>query len=714
MKNFKKTAAIATVMAMTFSLGQVYADTAAPVASTQLSEYMMPSLGKVNISSSASFELMNVQELEQTTDKIVSFTLRLSNKSTQRAIDFKDYWIRVKSKSGSNFTVNQVSANKEKEKVAAESYQDFRFYAKVNKTTTLSDLQFALIAWDFTASDFERELGTLSLPSTYKPSVPVNHSFKVISDKTNFHSLIKRVATGKNDKKYLPSITIVMQNAGTQAATGLNFQFQLRSKSGLFYPLKSTVTDTTVFNPLEKKELLLSGVIPVEAGGDGWKLVLTQTITNDKGSVTVPLASYDLPATTAEDVSIGSEQTFSTEDGTYTAIMTSLTRVPWDDEDILISNVSIQNKGTSPMPVPSIEGTFELDDVVDEKADMVQFDKVLTIAPNTEVNVQFYSKIPYTYTFDKIALTLKEKSAEGEPATDLLNFHHTAELMTLPSVAVGSTHAIEGVGKRASVKVRQADTFTSPSAKLVTATIDATNLEKRYTETGSYVGQFKTPDGSVYPATIVKPVTEVAPNGKALLSFQASVPLNVDATQLQLLFGEAVETTTTPANGDPTTTTSAYVNAVELGLPKQNTAPKDNFKELDVYPYKISFEKFGTQINFTENKVELDFNYTLERDFMVEAETKDRRIVIEIEDLETSFKLTHELKLDNGSTSTEEEKAGMLELGTHSMELTKVDEDIKYELENLENYRLNIYDQIKPGYKKLIATKEIRWFTISQ
>ncbi|TLS50554.1 hypothetical protein FE782_19515 [Paenibacillus antri] len=714
----KKAVALATVMALAVSLGQVHATESTPTGAAQTTPYTAPSLGKVNISNTANFEVFNVQELEQTTNKIVSFTLRLTNKSTQGSINFNDYWVRLKSKGGTSFTVSLVSENKDQQNVAAGTHQDYRFYAIVNKTTKLSDLQFNLIAWDFSQSNFERLLGTINVPATYTKSVPVNRSYTVVSDKGSFNTSVKRVATGKNDKSYLPNVTIIMENAGAQAITGMNLQFQLRSKSGLFYPLKSTVTEATVFNPLEKKELTLTGVVPVEAGGDGWQLVLTQTVTSDKGSVTFPLASYDLPATTAEDVSIGSEQTFSTEKGTYTAVLTNLTRVPWEDQDLLVSNVSIKNKGTTPLPVPNLTGSYKLDEVIDSDAELVQFDKVLTIAPGSEMNVQFVSKVPYTYSFQKIALALEEKAGEGTEATttELIRFHHSSELMSIPSVAFGKQHTVEAIGKRAAVTVRTTDTFGSSSAKLVNAVVDITNLEKRYTPTGTFVGQFQTVDGAVYPATIVKPDTKVAPNGKALVSFQASIPNQVDLKGLKLLLGEAVETTTQPTNGETGTVTSAYVNPVLLDLPKEITEPKKDTKEINVYPYKISFERFGTQVNFIENKVQLEFNYTLERDFTVEANTTDRKIIVEIQDPKTKFGLTYELKLDDGKAKADNDgtpTTDMLMLGTHSMELTKIDEDFMFKLDNLQNYTLNIYDQVKPGYKKLIATKSIRWFTIS-
>lgn len=711
--NRNKAVALATIMALTVSLGQVQAAENTSTAAAQ-TQYISPAIGKVNISSTADFELLNVQELEQTTDKIVSFTLRLNNKGNQGSIDFKDYWLRLQTKGGSRHAINLVNENKEQNVVPNGSYQDYRFYAKVSKTTKLSDLQFSIIAWDFSQANFERLLGTINIPSTYQKSVPQNKSYTVISDKTTFNTSIKRIAAGKNDKNYLPSLTVVMENAGAQAVTGLNFQFQLRSQTGLLYPLKSTVTETTVFNPLEKKELYLTGVVPVEAGGEGWQLVLTQSVTTDKGTVTIPLASYDLPDTKAEDVSIGSEQTFSTEDGTYTAVMTTLTRVPWEDQDILVSNISLKNNGNTPLPVPQVLGKYELDEVVNFEAEVVQFDKVLTIAPGSQIDIQFLSKIPYTYAFDKIALALEEKVGEN-PATELLRFRHSSDYLSIPTYGSRQSHTIEGVGKRASVTVRNKDTFSNSSGKLVNAMVDVTNLEKRYTKPGSLLGQFQTSDGAVFPATAVQTDSMIAPNGKLLILFQANLPQNVDTKSLKLLLGEAVETTKSGTNGTSETSITAYVNPVVFELPAENTTPKTETKQLDIYPYTVSFERFGTQVDFSRDSIDLEFNYTLERDSMVEADTKDRRIIIEIEDPNTGYSITHELKLDDGNVELQnaEFPNDTLRLGTHSKKLSKIDSDFKYKTQSLQTYNLNVYDQIKPGYKKLIATREIRWFGIS-
>src|SRR5690606_10880125 len=142
---------------------------------------------------------------------------------------------------------------------------------------------FNIIQWDFSQPNFERVLGTISVPATYNRVVPEHQSYTVIADKTSVKTHVKRTSTGKNDKNYLPNITVVMENTGSQAISGFNFQYQLRTKDGFYYPLKSTISESTVFNPLEKKEFSLTGVIPVEATADDWQLVLTQTITGETG-----------------------------------------------------------------------------------------------------------------------------------------------------------------------------------------------------------------------------------------------------------------------------------------------------------------------------------------------------------------------------------------------------------------------------------------------
>lgn len=717
MKEYRnKAIALATAVALTVSISPVYAaEQPSSAAAAQEKLFATPSLGKVKISNSAHFELLNVQEFEQTTDKIISFTLRLNNNGNQKSLNFMDYWVRVKSKGGSSHPVKFISEDKEKDVVAAGSYQDYRFYTKVNKSTKLSDLQFSFIEWDFSQPDFERELGTIRIPATYHPVVPEGNAYVVTSDRASFKTSIKRIAVGRNDKNYLPTLTVVMENSGNQAVTGLNVQFQIRSQNGLYYPLKSNVTENTIFNPLEKKEVTLSGQIPLEAGNEGWELVMIQTIPMEAGSMNIPLASFEVPKKHAEEVSVGTEQIFSTEDGTYTAVLSSLTRVPWEDDDILVANVTLKNKGTRPLPLPKISGKFELDEVVDYEADLVQLDKVLTIAPGSEIEVQFIGKIPYTYTFDKVTLVLQENLDENQTA-ELLEFNHSSELMSIPTVAVGEQHFIEAVGKRASVEVRKVDTYEGTTTKIINAMVDVTNLEKRYAQTGSLVAQFQLEDGSVYPAEIVKPDANIAPQGKAIIAFQASVPAHMNTDNIKLLLGEAVETSAPQPSNDPTTpVVSAYVNPVLMDLPAEVKEPKTDTREIDFYPYKVTFEKIGTEVNFMSNLVILSFDYTLERDSMVEANVEDRRLILEIEDPKSKFTLTYEFKLDDGKVEpvNGEFPKDTLQLGSHDMEVTKVDEKFMLELQSLQTFNFNVYEQVKPGHKKLLATREIRWFTVS-
>lgn len=719
----KRAVAIAAAMALTVSISPVHADTQTNTQAeikqeNQMQDYKKPVIGKVNISNGAYFELHNVQELEQTTDKIVSFTVRFNNQANKNTLDFMDYWVRLKTKSGNSFTVTLISDSKDKDTIPAGSYQDYQFYAKVSKSTALSDLQFQFIQWDFSQSSFERALGTVSMTQQYKASVPENRSYAVISDNLNFATHIERTLVGKNDKNYLPSITFVMQNKGNQALKGLNLQFHIRTANGLFYPLKSSISDTTEFNPLEEKKLLLTGTIPVGAGEEGWDLVLTQAVTKDSGTVQVPLASYDLPASQGTEVSIGAEQSFSTEDGTYNAQLTSITRVPWEDEDILISDVVLKNTGTTSLPIPPIQGRYKLDEAVTMNAELIQFDNVLAIAPGKEITVQFLSKIPYTYEFQKIELFIDEKVDENTTASELVRFQHSSELNELPTVKLKNAYTVKSIGKQAELIAKKVDTYTSGSTKLVSAVVDATNLEKRYTQTGNFVAQFRTLDGAVYPATVVKPAKDIAPKGKAMLSFQTNVPAGVNTDQLQLLLGEAVQTTSgssSTQNGtDGNTTTTAYVNAAVFELPKELAEPKADFKELDIYPYTLSLSKIGTQIDFDSNQLKIEFNYLLERDALVEADLKDRRVIVELEDRKTGYKVSHELKLEDSSTTEGPLTEDTLEIGEHKIELRSSEGDLRYELGDLINYKLNVYEQVKTGYKKLIATKELRWFVYNE
>jgi hypothetical protein len=692
------------------TLTPVWADSSTEVSSSEgvsvETVIQSASIGRANIGNGSYMELKDVSVLPGDDGNTAAFTLTLYNGGTSD-LEFIDYWVRLHSKTGSQFNVNLLAKDKDKNRIPSKTSQDFRFYAKLNATTGLHDLQFKLIEWDFSIPSFERVVGQLNIPEDYSDVTPSDAKRIVAMASVPVKTHIQRSAISQNDEYYMPAIYLEMENTGTSSVKLPDLQFYIYTKTGLIYPLQTAAfaKDTSI-QPLVRKEGVLTGSIPREVDPEGWQLVITQGAagTGSTGDLTLPLAFFELPDSAAEDVSIGNDYSFSNKSGTYTARLTSLQRLPWEDQDILTASVTISNKGSKTLPIPELKAYMMLDEAVKVEANAIRTDKVIGILPGREMTLQIAGKIPYTYEFQGIKLYLQEKDADK--SVDLLTFHHNKELMNLAVIPVNGAREYKDIGMQSAYTVRNVYTFADANADLFAIQMDIENREKRFVDLRKQVAQFKTEDGAVFPAKVSEVKAKVTPGGKAMLFMSAVLPKGTKTEGIQLLLGDEVTIPATVQN--ESAKQDGYVNAAAFQLPAEQTEPKDSFKELDFYPYTISFSRFGTQADFGNNSVSLDFEYELIRNPLVEANMTDHKIVLEIKDeLNDGKFITFSKAFDLDKVGDKEQ----LELGSHMLKISNFGSDPNiYSIREMKTYQMNIYYQYESGYKKLIASKEQDWF----
>jgi hypothetical protein len=691
------------------TVAPVWADSGTEVSSSEGASaenvIQSVSIGRANIGNGSYMELKDVSVLPGDDGNTAAFTLTLYNGGASD-LEFIDYWVRLQSKTGSQFNVNLLAKDKDKNRIPSKTSQDFRFYAKLNATTELHDLQFKLIEWDFSVSSFERVVGQLNIPEGYSDVTPSDAKRIVAMGGVPVKTHIQRSAVSQNDEYYMPAIYLEMENTGTSSVKLPDLQFYIYTKKGLIYPLQTAAfaKDTSI-QPLVRKEGVLTGSIPREVDPEGWQLVITQGAagTGATGDLNLPLAFFELPDSAAEDVSIGNDYSFSNKSGTYTARLTALHRLPWEDQDVLTASVTISNQGSKTLPIPELKAYMMLDEAVRVETNTIRTDKVIGILPGREMTIQIAGKIPYTYEFQAIKLYLQEKDADK--SIDLLTFHHNKELMNLAVIPANGARVYEDVGLKAAYKVRNVYTFSDTNADLFAIQMDIENREKRFVDLRKQVAQFKTEDGAVFPAKVSELKTKVTPGGKAMLFMWAVLPKGTKTEGIQLLLGDEVTIPTTDQN--ESTKQDGYVNAAAFQLPAEQTEPKAAFTELDIYPYTVSFSNFGTQADFGRNAVSLNVDYELIRNPLVEANMADHKIVLEIKDeLNNGKDITFSKVFDLDKADSQQQ----LKLGKNKLEIDFDPDPNIYSIESLKTYQMNIYYQFQNGYKKLIASKEQDWF----
>jgi hypothetical protein len=720
---FKRLAAQSMVVATLLSgatvpyaaVPQVYADDAGTAQETL---YEVPSIGTVYITGKSYIEIKDVVMSAGTDSNLVTFTLKLTN-GDAGDIPFIDYWVRLISSSDVKHTVKLANPeDEEKNIVPPGTSQEFKFMADVSSTVRLSDLTFRIIEWDFSSPDtnYERALGEVKVPADYSPVVPANAESIVKLAKTSVKTHIKKAAIGSNSENYLPNLLFELENVDTRSVKLPNLQFTLRTADGLLYPLQvSGLSGQAAIDPLMKKEITLSGKLPKAVNPDGWQLIVTETADggNNSGRA-MPVAIYEVPKPAEEQLATEKEQAFYGANGYYLAKLESVQRVPWEDEDLIAVSIVLKPNEDRPLPIPNLTGYLKLDDAVQVYAKVIRMDNVIALQPGKETRIQLLGRIPYTYEYSTLSVHLQEKSSSGggDPGevTDLVAFRLDSSLDSVPLVSAGEHYKIGGIGRSGDYTVHAFHRFTGNNTVVLTAQVAVENLEKRPNELSKLVAQFKSSDGTVYPASITEIKSKINPSGKALLFVWANVAKNKSEDITQLIVGEGVKD---DQFAQPTDQPDGYVNAVSFVLPKEKTEPQNTIKQIDLFPYTLSLSRVGASVEIGQGIVNISFDYKLEKDSTYETNPNDYKIMIEMEDnngLATLAK-TFSIEAQNQDGGGNGDNQTLL-LGEHTMKTSVNDSEFIYKTRFMDKYKLNIY-QLFQGQKKLIASKELDWFIYS-
>lgn len=672
----------------------------------------VPSVGSVWINDKSYFELKDARLSVGAENNTVTFTVKVVNGGTSDIL-FIDYWVRMLSSAGANFTINVMPQDKDKNVIPAGGTQEIKFYANVTSAIQLKDLQFKIIKWDFSSAEYQKTLGTLQIPENYTTVAPAGSKANIKISKTSLQGFIKRATISSNEENFLPSIILELQNTDIRSLKLPTMNYMIRTSDGLLYPLTASgVTNTTTIDPLMKKEITLTGKLPRSISDQNWELVITEnTTTGETTSVNTAFAEFKIPNPTEDTSSTEKEQSFSNESGTYVATLESIQRVPWEDDDLLSASIVLKSKESKPLSIPNLTGYIELDDSVKVEVKVIRTDNVIGLQPDKEVRVQLLGPIPYTYEYSKLTVHLQEsvKSGSGSTnatVTDLVTFKVDAGVDNVPLVKAGDRYTLGGVGRSGGYYVHALHKFSGKSSDLITTEVEIENLEKRSNELSKLVAHFKGEDGTVYPATITDIKTKISPSGKALVNIWANVAKSKSNEITELMIGEGV------TQGKYSTIAEkpdAYVNAVSFALPEEKPIVMDTIKNIDLFPYTLNLSRVGTSVN--KNVVKVNFEYDLEKNTQYEVNTEDYKLNLELEDADGKAKLDWtfnvEKEADGKTTGT-----NTLQLGKNKMEQTKTDEDFLYKVTTLKKYKLNLY-VVFQGQKRLISSKELDWFYFS-
>ncbi|MBP1962839.1 hypothetical protein [Paenibacillus aceris] len=676
---------------------------------------------RIQLGDNSYAEIKRLGFLSDLNGNIVTFSLNISNNGTE-SLSLFDYWVRLLGKNGDPHTAKMMPQDKERTKIAAGSSQEFSYYAILDEATSLHDLKFSFGKWDFSVDPFERKLGEIPVPDDFTQVTPAGHSQEVKMSGTVMDLALSSFRLGHNEKNSLPNVTLQLRNSGKNSITVPDYQFTVRTPEGYRYPLLAKELTDTVIHSQETKEVNLTGTVPASVSTEDWQLVITQYLPDLK--LNVPIADLEIPKETESGVKgTGEEVAFTDENGMYTARMSGMYRLPWEDEDILTADLSLMNKGSDSLPIPDMTGYFMLDGKVKVKAKVIIPAKVLGLPEGSSVGLQMAAKVPYTYQFTNLKLVLQEVTSDGK-TEDVLDFESQADMLNVPVDSSSSSLELTDPGYHTKFSIQDVKTYQGQTSKQFTVQVLAQNMEKRFMNQAKLVANLRSANGTVYPANVLDVKEKVGPEGKALIIVSSMLPKGVDTSGMNILLGEAVakegkiisaEASDEEDDSEDTSTDAdLYVKPFAFWLPEEKNEVKTPLKGISLAPYTISIDHFGTALDNKE--LSLKFNYEIVKDMSTSVNTEGRKIVFQINDSNglRTFEWSADLSsFEPQSNETPETPQSKLKVGMHKDFKISLDNgDLLYKLSFLKSYDFNIYEEFQ-GHRRLVGTMKNDWFANS-
>ncbi|GAA0137602.1 hypothetical protein YSY43_44430 [Paenibacillus sp. YSY-4.3] len=369
-------------------------------------------LNGVKVSGKSTVKLSNVNILSQGDGNILTYTLTYQNNDS-KTLSLIDYWTKVKTKSGTVYSVSVVGADKEKKKVVPGSSVNVTYTTKIAKHLKYSDLNFQIVKWDFSVAGYEQVLGSINIPSTYAVATPVNTTRKLTLNDFSANAKVMSVnVLGSGDSNYV-NIALYLQNTGSSTIDNPSLKYVIQTPSGTAFAVTPDTASTNIkIYPQENKTLNLIAKIPKNVNLNNLQLVLVQNDETAKSDI--PVASMGLGTTQGQSskTAANKERLLKIDSMNIATKVVSIARNQSFGKSDLSIQFSLVNKGDKTVTIPN----YSFDIQVGGKSYPLVASGLegMIIEPNEEQIISVDGTIPVIANEDQIDLIMKTPTGSSQ------------------------------------------------------------------------------------------------------------------------------------------------------------------------------------------------------------------------------------------------------------------------------------------------------------
>ncbi|MFD0617359.1 hypothetical protein ACFQZR_07765 [Paenibacillus sp. GCM10027629] len=501
-------------------------------------------LKPVSISAKSSVRLTDINLLTQDDGNVLSYTLTYKN-GDNKELSLIDFWTRVKTKTGTSFSSNLMTKDKDKKKIAPQSEVSITYYSKVGNVSKISDLNIEMVKWDFSAANYERKLGVFNVPTAYNTETPSGKAKSMKINDVSVNAIIDQSFMYKSDNHYYVNVSLRLKNTGIKVLEDPKYKFVVKTQDGGNYPLQVDTTGTDFkIQPKDSKTLNLIAVIPATAKTDKLQLQFLQDDSTEKGvNSTIAVATFQLPNQT-KNTNQGNEEEKKVKIGNST-VVSKISDV-WlnqsNSESQATISLNIKNSSAQTVTIPKYNFVVHTGEGYTLPLTTKALDNVI-LKPQEEVNIRLNVSLPSYMQFKNLKLFMNQPTDPAQK--DAISY--PVAIFSVPEVeanqtSVGSSYYIQNAKGNFSLKLSSIQRLPWSDGDMITAKIKIKNdsLVKSI-EIPKIEGLFKI-DGiqNTDSSKIVQSNSSllVGPGKELDLYLSTKVPYDLTFNQLQILLSE--------------------------------------------------------------------------------------------------------------------------------------------------------------------------------
>lgn len=429
--------AVATVLSQVF-VGTI--DTAAAKSQPTTTKTQKQTVKTLNdlkaikITNKSTVKLSNVNILSQDDGSVLTYTLTYNNNDS-KTLSLIDYWTKVKTKSGTVYSVTAVGADKDKKKVVPGSSVSVTYTTKIAKNLKYSDLNFQIIKWDFSISGYEKVLGSINIPASYSAATPVNTTQKLLLNDYVLKTKVSSVnVLGLGDYNYV-NVALYLQNSGAKTLENPNFKYVVQTVSGTAFALTADSSSSNYqILPQESKTLNLIAKIPKNVNLNNLTLIMVQNDEAAKGEMPVASLSLGTKKGQSSKTAVNKERILKVDNNNITTRIDSISRNQGFGSSDLSIQFAVSNKGDKTVAVPN----YGFDIQVGNKLYPLTPNGLegLSLEPDEEQIISIDGEIPVIVGAEDLDLILKTPTAssgsEGGQTPQVANVSYPIAAYSLP------------------------------------------------------------------------------------------------------------------------------------------------------------------------------------------------------------------------------------------------------------------------------------------